>query len=172
VAPSQGELRLSNPGQLALLEALTERGASLHTTVRGSSMTPFIRDEDAVTIAPMNGILPSIGEVVAFLTPGGGRLAVHRVVGRAQGGWLIRGDSCAKPDGTVATEKILGRVVSVERKGRRVGFGSGAAAAMIAALSRRGLLRPIYTLMALPRRAVGYALRHTLGWCKRIGRDR
>jgi hypothetical protein len=47
-----GELRLSNPGQRELLRAVAERGAALCTTVRGFSMSPFICDEDVLTIAP------------------------------------------------------------------------------------------------------------------------
>ncbi len=158
-----GELRLSNLGQLSMLEGVTARGASLHTTVRGYSMAPFIRDEDVVTIAPMKGSPPRVGDVVAFVKAECGKLAVHRVVAGEGTGWLIRGDNCPEPDGVVATEKIIGRVVAVERKGRRVRFGTGSAGACIAALSRRGLLGRIHAVAFLPRRAAGFALRHAQG---------
>jgi len=64
------------------------------------------------------------------------------------------------------------RGLAVERKGRRVGFGSGAAGALIAVLSRRGLLGRIDALVWLPRRVVRYALRHAQGLSvyRRVGR--
>ena len=149
---------------------MIQKGASLHTTVRGFSMSPFIRDEDVVTIAPMKGGPPRVGEVVAFVKPGCGRLAVHRVVAAEGTGWLIRGDNCPEPDGVVATEKIIGRVVAVERKGRPVRFGTGPAGACIAALSRRGLLGRLHAVALLPRRAAGFALRQARRWHERLGR--
>ena len=154
-----GELRLSNLGQLALLQAVSGRGAALRTRVRGFSMMPFIRDQDVVTVAPMSGIPPRVGEVVAFVNPDGGRLAIHRVVAQAGTGWVIRGDNCPEPDGIVDREHILGRVSSVERSGRRVGFGQGFVGAVIAALNRHEVLGRANALMRLPRRAAGLALR-------------
>lgn len=158
-----GELRLSNRGQLSLLQGVTERGASLHTTVRGVSMTPLIRDGDAVTIAPLKGRSPRVGDVVAFVVPHSCRLAVHRVVAREGTGWLVRGDNCPEPDGVVTTDNILGRVVAVERTGRGVRFGRGAAGALVAALSRRGLLGWLRALTLVPRRLASFALRRAQG---------
>ena len=158
-----GELQLSNLGQLALLQAVSGRGAALRTTVRGYSMMPFIRDEDVVTVAPMNGTPPRVGEVVAFTNPDGGRLAIHRVVAQAGTGWVIRGDNCPEPDGVAGSEHILGRVVRVERSGRRVRFGTGFAGTVIAALSRSELLGRANALLRLPRRGAGFALRQAQG---------
>ena len=158
-----GERHLSNLGQLSLLRGVAEKGASLRTTVRGSSMTPFIRDEDVVTISPMNGRLPRVGEVVAFVHPGGERLAIHRVIACTDRGWAIRGDNCPRPDGVVGLESILGRVVDVERDGRRVRVGFGLSGRLIAFLNRGPLLGGCTALMRLPRRAAGLALRHAQG---------
>jgi hypothetical protein len=89
-----GELHLNNPGQMGLLRGMMERGVPLRTTMRGFSMTPFIRDQDVLTIAPMNGRAPYLGEIIAFVQPNSGRLAVHRVIAPAGSGWLVRGDNC------------------------------------------------------------------------------
>lgn len=96
-----GELRLSNQGQLELLRGMRERGASLRTPVRGWSMTPFIRDGDVVTIAPIRAVGARLGEVLAIELAQGSLLVIHRVVRRADRGWLLRGDNATALDGVV-----------------------------------------------------------------------
>jgi signal peptidase I len=135
-----GELHLSNLGQLELLRGMVEHGRTLRTTVRGFSMSPFIRDNDVLTIVPMNTRAPRVGEVVAFTLPNSGQLAIHRIVARAGTGWLVRGDNCPETDGVVARENIIGRVLRVERQGREVRLGLGAEARLIAWLQRAHLL--------------------------------
>ncbi len=135
-----GELHLSNLGQLELLRAVVERGASLRTRARGLSMAPFIRDGDVLTIAPMDGSAPRIGEVIAFVQPDTGRLAIHRAIARVGAGWLVRGDNCPAPDGVVPRGAILGVLVRVEREGRDVRLGLGAEARLIAWLQRAHVL--------------------------------
>jgi hypothetical protein len=135
-----GELHLSNLGQLALLRGMAERGVTLRTTVRGFSMFPFIRDQDVLTIAPLNGRIPAVGQVVAFIRPNTGRLAIHRVIARRGAAWFIRGDNSPEPDGIVSREGLLGVVTRVERKGRNVHAGLGAERAIIALLQRANAL--------------------------------
>jgi ribosomal protein S18 acetylase RimI-like enzyme len=133
------ELRLTNPAQLELLRGMAERGVPLRTAVRGSSMAPFIRDADRVTIVPMR-IGPEVGDVVAVALGDGERMVLHRVVARRPDGWLVRGDNCSAFDGVFQRHAILGRVARVERGGRDVRCGLGAQGAWVAALSRSGWL--------------------------------
>jgi ribosomal protein S18 acetylase RimI-like enzyme len=158
-----GELHLSNLGQLSLLQGMAERGASLRTSVRGFSMTPFIQDQDVVTIAPMNGRPPRVGEVVAFSHPDCDRLAIHRVVACTERGWIVRGDNCPEADGVVGIERVHGRVVAVERGGKPVRVGLGMSGRLIAALNRGTLLGRCNMLLHLPRRAAGFTFRHAQG---------
>lgn len=130
-------LHLSNAGQLELLRGVAERGAPLRTTVRGWSMSPFIKDDDVVTIEPLRGE-PRVGDVAAVSDEG--RMAVHRVVARRSRGWLVLGDNCERPDGVYPRAAFVGRVVRVERAGRDVRLGLGASGAWVAALSRGGWL--------------------------------
>jgi hypothetical protein len=140
-ARSGGELHLSNLGQAELLRAAAERGVPLRTRAYGFSMSPFIRDKDVLTIAPMNGRAPRVGEVIAFVQPDTGRLAIHRVIGRVGAGWLVRGDNCPEPDGVVRWGAVLGALIRVERDGRDVRLGLGAEARLIAWLQRAHVLR-------------------------------
>ncbi len=167
-----GELHLSNPGQLELLRGMVERGVPLRTTVRGSSMSPFIRDEDVLTIAPMHARALRVGEVVAFVQPDTGRLAIHRIIARMGADWLVRGDNCLAADGVVARESIIGRVTRVERQGRVVRFGLGGEMRVLAWLVRGEVLLHIVALWYFPRRVVGFALRRAqaLPWYRALGR--
>ena len=164
--------RLSNAGQLELLRGVAEHGASLHTTVRGLSMSPFIRDRDVVTIAPLRGREPVVGEVVAAVIPGTGRLAVHRVVERRAQGWVVRGDNCPSDDGVLGLANIVGRVVRVQRRGRDVRLGLGPEAVLIAAADRRGLVRRLRVLFMQGRAAAARLLHraHRLPAVRRAGR--
>ena len=146
-------LPLSSQLQLDLLHTAMEQGLSLRVCVHGVSMAPLIRDGDVVTIAPLAGGEPRVGEVVACVLPDRERLVLHRVVESRGQGWLVQGDNVAVNDGVVGTDAVLGRVVSVERDGRQVAFGSGRAAPGVAWLSRTGALRAL----GLPRRAFYHA---------------
>jgi GNAT superfamily N-acetyltransferase len=154
-----GELHLSNLGQMQLLRSAAERGVPLRMMVRGFSMSPCIRDEDVLTIVPMKGSFPRVGEIVAFMMPGTGRLTIHRVIERLGAVWVMRGDNAVAADGSIFLENILGRVTCVQRRGRAVRFGLGAEGAWIAALNRGDALTRLKLLMRLPRRAAGLAMR-------------
>lgn len=156
---SGGELHLSNLGQLELLRGVIERGVPLRTPVRGFSMKPFIRDGDILTVAPLAGRLPEVGEVVAFVQPETGRLAIHRVVSRTPEGWLLRGDNCPESDGLVPAQNLLGRVTAVERGGRRIRFGLGPERNLIGALNRGGVWMTMKAAARFPLRAAGFVLR-------------
>ncbi|HET6494661.1 MAG TPA: S24/S26 family peptidase, partial [Thermoleophilia bacterium] len=100
-----GELHLSNQGQLELLRGMRRSGASLRTLVHGWSMTPFIRDGDVVTIAPVGAVGPRLGEMLAVELAPRSLLVIHRAVGRVNGAWLMRGDNAVAPDGVVPREQ-------------------------------------------------------------------
>jgi len=159
----QRELRLSNAAHQELLRATIERGASLRTTVRGFSMSPFIKDGDVLTIAPMDQRAPRVGEVIAFVSPLGGRMAVHRVVSRQNDGWLLRGDNSTTNDGVLDLEDMLGRVVRVERDGRDVQLGVGAGGVLIARLNRGRGLTGLKAVWRLPRRVAAFIVRMAQG---------
>jgi ribosomal protein S18 acetylase RimI-like enzyme len=159
-----GDLPLSNLGQLELLRAMIERGLPLRTRVRGFSMTPLIRDDDVVTIVPVVGRDPRVGEVVACVLPEAEKLILHRVVAREGEGWLVRGDNCRESDGVVVGEGILGSITRVERNGRDVRFGTGFGRAGIARLSRSGSLGALGGTRRSLRRVASSTLRHAQGF--------
>jgi signal peptidase I len=105
-----------------LLAGIVARGASVLLVARGGSMSPWIRDGDVVTVAPVSGgdvHVPVLGDVVACRQPGGKRLVIHRLVSRRGDGWIVKGDRCPAPDGFLAGGAVLGVVVRATRNGRR-----------------------------------------------------
>jgi hypothetical protein len=137
-------------------------------------MSPFIRDGDVITIAPLQPPdrsphvpAPSslsagnvtevrncdIGQIVAFESALSRRLVVHRIVGRRESGFLIQGDNLSGPVvDVVRPDDILGRVVRIERGRKRIWLGLGPERYAIAVLSRAGLLLPIRSRAAVLRR--------------------
>jgi signal peptidase I len=138
-----GVVSIPGPALQEFLRAILKRGVSFRFQARGSSMQPFIRDGDVVTVSPGPVGEMRLGDVVAFCHPNTGRLVVHRLVGRRPGGYLLRGDNALEEDGLIPPEKVLGLVTQVERRGRKVRLGQGPERRLLAWLARRDLLKPI-----------------------------
>ena len=103
------------------LRSAAERG-SLQLPTVGTSMGGVIRAGDRAVVT--TGGKPRWGEVWVFCTTEGA-VTVHRCRGRRAGGWIFRGDKRARPDPLVTADRLVGRVVAVERAGirRRLGVG-------------------------------------------------
>jgi signal peptidase I len=138
-----GVLSLRGPALQDLLRAVLARGASIRFRAKGTSMHPFIRDGDVVTVSPLVGSGPRTGDVVAFCHPETGRLVLHRIVAKQEGGYLIRGDNCPEADGVISSDTLLGIVSRTERCGSQVTLGRGPERLVIAFLSHRGWLQPL-----------------------------
>ena len=105
------ELNLSGKDLAALLKAVCKKGVSFKLTARGTSMSPFICSGDTVIIDPIpdrNLLKP--GDIIAFATPGEGRLIIHRIICMKTNCYLLKGDNVYQADGCYAPENILGRV--------------------------------------------------------------
>ncbi len=127
-----------------LIGAVFVRGLPFRFTALGYSMSPFIQDGDIITLAPLANQPLSLGEVVAYSMPGRNTLVVHRVLAKSALSCLIQGDNHPSgPDGEIPFSNLIGRVIHVERQGRRDRVGLGPERRLIALLSRRRLLVPL-----------------------------
>ena len=133
------ELPLSGSAMIQLMSAVLDKGMSFRFRAKGFSMSPFIKNDDVITVQSLGSEAPKLGEVVAFRHPMSQRLVVHRVVKPGDGTCRIRGDAISEDDGSVPRSAILGRVVHVERNGKPVRLGMGTERAFIAFLTRSGL---------------------------------
>lgn len=140
-------MRLSDQALADLMRAVLAKGRPFRFRASGWSMLPFIRDGDVLTVAPLAGPAPRLGEVVAFVRPRTRKLVVHRIIGRRGATSIIQGDSVPDHrDGPVSDGDMIGRVTRVERNGRRVRFGLGPERLVVAWMSRLGLLAPLCRL--------------------------
>lgn len=139
--PEDNTLTLSSPALEYLMRAVLEKDGHFRFCARGTSMIPFVRDGDIVTIAPLTGQPPRLGEVVAFCRQvWGPRPVVHRVVGKDPAGLVIQGDGNGCEPEIVALEDVLGRLVKLERNGRSIHLGLGPERRVLAWLSRSRLI--------------------------------
>jgi len=133
---SGGELPISGDSLAGLMRAVLDKGKPFRFEARGTSMHPFIRDGDVVTVVPLAGLDPRPGDVAAFVQPGTSGVRVHRIVKVEAGRYFLKGDNAPDVDGALARDMILGLVVRLERGGRARPVGPTFLAAAIARLSR------------------------------------
>lgn len=132
------EFKLSNINFAELLNTVTTCNKALQFQARGFSMCPLIRDGDFLTITPFSGSSVRLGMVVAFNHSTPDEIAVHRVIGKRAGSYLIKGDNVFGNDGWIMREKIIGYVSRIERDGKKIFLGLGEERIAMALLSRIG----------------------------------
>jgi signal peptidase I len=98
--------------------------ARMKFRAQGGSMVPLIRGGDIVTVVPADAANLHVGDIVIYHT--GDLAIVHRMLYQYMRGgstWLLtKGDALPVPDKPVHAGRVIGRVVSVERMGRRLDF--------------------------------------------------
>lgn len=97
-------------------EALRLSG-QLRLQVRGESMLPTLWSGDLAHIeqCPISEV--RCNDIVLAMRDG--RLFLHRFLGQAADGFLLRGDAMAKPDPVYANGAFLGRLIPTTRAQRR-----------------------------------------------------
>jgi len=114
-----GERRADDVARIA--ESLESRGR-VSICVHGTSMLPWVRPGDIAMILPSNTESLRCGHVVLFRR--NNSLFVHRIVNKT--GPLeaeqifVKGDAHPTSDGLMERGELLGRVVWLYRKGRRI----------------------------------------------------
>ena len=156
----QDGLSLSGGALREVLESILEKGVPFRVKARGFSMTPFIKNNDVITISPLVSQPLHIGEVVAFIHPETGKVGVHRLVKKIGNGYFIRGDNLPFHDGLIPRDQILGVVSQVVRNGKKVRWIYGPARLVI-------VLAPFHRLMIF----VGKAVKRILSRFKRKARE-
>ncbi len=102
---------------------LLKAGHLLRFRARGSSMHPLVRGGDILVVRPVEQDEMKVGDIVLYRAPSAGIVA-HRIVEmHTRGGQallVVRGDATSTPDPQVLWSQVLGRVVSIERRGRTI----------------------------------------------------
>ena len=138
---------MPNPQFVVLMEAVLKRGKAFRFQASGSSMNPFIKDGDILTLVNVSQGEIKLGNVLSFIHPHNRKLLVHRVVNSKQKNYLMKPDNSANVDGWVNQQEIIGIVHSVERGESLIQFGLGWEKWLIAHLSRWNILMPIIQVL-------------------------
>jgi len=113
-APSRDTLKLE------LAAEILREFAEVRFVARGSSMLPAIYPGDCLTVRSFGDGAPRCGDIV--LCRRGHEFRVHRVVRILGEGsatlYVLRGDALTDEDAPVRRGEILGRVTSIERRGK------------------------------------------------------
>jgi signal peptidase I len=115
-----------------LREVLGTKGQTIRFRAKGISMSPFIRDQDVITVSPVRADTLRRGHVIAFVFQPEAKLCVHRIIDKKGSGFVTQGDNLNRPDGIISESQVLGRIKRVERKGRVVTAGTGLGGKFIA----------------------------------------
>jgi signal peptidase I len=113
------ELLLSGPDLIELLQAILDKGVPFRFRAKGFSMSPFIKDDDVITVSPLTDGSTHSGDIVAFIRSEMKKLVIHRVVGKQGEYFHIKGDNIPNTDELIPKANIIGRVTKVERNGKR-----------------------------------------------------
>lgn len=134
----------SQPVTRALVLALRER-QRVQLKIAGSSMSPFLRHGDLVTVEPVPSGTLGIGKIAAIVRDDRWMM-IHRIIARRPDGYLTRGDLAPRADGIIARNDILGTLSEAFRGPRRLRLGLGNEGRILALLSRAGWLSPCLSL--------------------------
>ena len=112
-----------------LSKAVLARGARLRFQARGGSMGPLIRDGDILEVRPIKVAEARVGDVIFFRGHRGNMLA-HRLVRKTQTergetALIAKGDSASQYDRPVRPDQLFGKVISIERRQKRVRLDRG-----------------------------------------------
>lgn len=106
---------------------ILQKGNQIRFRANGWSMHPTIRDGQVIEVDPIPPEALKPGDIGLFLE--GGRVLAHRLVRKLRDSegesvYIFQGDGLEVPDAPVSRSSVLGRVVSVERDGRKVDVNS------------------------------------------------
>jgi hypothetical protein len=121
------EVSCSSDQLSELSSEILQAGLSRGLVGKGESMRPMVREGDLLEIQPADPSSIHRGEIVLCLLKDG-HVVIHRVVRidrRAAGlRFLIQGDQVLEPDGWIGAYSVLGRLVELERDGKRISMQS------------------------------------------------
>lgn len=128
-------------------------GAGVWLDVAGDSMGRALPGGSRVLVRAASGPRssgPRLGQVWAFCDASG-EIMVHRYLRRRRGRYVFGGDANAFTDPAAAPERLIGRVIAVERGSRRRTLSPALACWAVLRAGSRALFRRVRTLVATVR---------------------
>ncbi len=107
---------------LGLSKDILEKGKSLRFQAKGWSMRPFIRDGDFIVVSSVDNSSIKTGDVV-FYSSTGNKVIAHRLIRKykqkGRTSVFIKGDATLSLPEKIDIKNVLGKVVAIERNGRK-----------------------------------------------------
>lgn len=111
---------------MELVAETLRRFSEVRLVAHGSSMLPAIYPGDCLTVQSFGEEVPRCGDIVLYKRAG--KLCVHRLMNifrkDAALFFVLRGDALTDYDSPVAACELLGRVTSLERRGKSLKLSS------------------------------------------------
>ncbi len=122
------ELLVGHPEFAELSTEILARGEALKFKAYGSSMLPFIKDGDVLTVRPVENGYWSVGQIVFYQSKDQNLLA-HRIIRItfSDGNWRlgVRGDAMKAIAEEISEDQILGYVIDRQRNNKSVKMDRG-----------------------------------------------
>lgn len=138
-----GEKDLSSKAFAELLTAVLNKDCSFRFKAKGFSMHPFIKDDDVITVSPLNKRKLSLGDIIAAYHVSNDTFMVHRLVKKNGNYYSLKGDNNPEADDILRINELIGRVTHIERDGKRKCLSLGVERRFIAWLNQKNLLVPL-----------------------------
>ncbi len=102
-----------------LVPEFMAQGVCIHARTIGPSMYPLLETGYKLLIEPKGAAELNIGDIVFYRR--GESYVVHRLIRKKDSATIItKGDNFPRYDAPVAVEQILGRVIEIEGRGKRI----------------------------------------------------
>jgi signal peptidase I len=134
---------LSGEALLDMLGDVLNKGMPFRFKASGSSMSPFIKDGDVLTVYPKRRSHIGKGAVVAYHHKTLNKIIIHRIVAKINDYYAVKGDNTTGYTDLVYETDILGHVSEVERNGKKAHIGLGPERFLISFLARFDLFIPL-----------------------------
>ena len=119
------ELTIQQNDLIVLSDQILSNGGALSFKAYGSSMTPFIKSGDVISVEPVAENSLTVGTIV-LCKSSQTRAVAHRVVKRhvknGQIFFTLKGDALLRPDQTVTIEQVMGKITGIKRDTRIIRF--------------------------------------------------
>jgi signal peptidase I len=119
-------MNLNSQELIELSKEMIRDGYRVRLQAAGKSMYPFIRDGDIIEIERVNVQQIKLGDIIFYHNEDRGIFA-HRVIRKSSGNldplFITKGDANSDSGEEVKPDKILGRVITIERNGQKIRLG-------------------------------------------------
>lgn len=139
---------ISNTSLKLLIEEAIKKKCGIQLKAKGSSMKPFILNQDVVTIYPYLNTPPSIGDIAAFIHPVTNKILIHRIIKKNKP-FTFKGDNMFLKDGRVEQYNILGFIGKIQRGEKNYIFEPGKSKRAIAWLSRLNVIFTFFFIIKI-----------------------